>query len=196
MNPLAHVTVGCGVVWLGSRIAERALYEPARPEIEDGQAEPYPPPAGAEAVATPTLSDRIDYRLVAVGALLPDLVDKPIGKILFRGPLEDNGHVFGHTLLFTLAILLPGIYLLARAGDPRLLAVAVGSLSHIAIDPVNHAPRTLFWPLLGLGFPHVSFLDVRATIITEAGAGLMLLVAAVALQRRGRLGRLVREGRL
>lgn len=196
MNPLAHVTVGCGVVWLGARVAERARHESARTETEDGRAERYVPRAGAEAVAPPTLSDRIDYRLVAVGALLPDLVDKPLGKVLFRGPLEDNGDVFGHTLLFALVILLPGIYLLARAGDPRMLAMAVASLSHIALDPVNHAPQTLFWPLLGLDFPHVSLLDLRATIITEAAAGLILLVAAVALQRQGRLERFVREGRL
>ena len=27
---------------------------------------------------------RVDYRIVAVASLLPDLIDKPIGRIIFK----------------------------------------------------------------------------------------------------------------
>ena len=52
------------------------------------------------------LKTKMDYRLVAVGSLLPDLVDKPVGMILL--PLN-NGRVFGHTLLSILILLLIGL---------------------------------------------------------------------------------------
>jgi membrane-bound metal-dependent hydrolase YbcI (DUF457 family) len=196
MNPLAHMTVATGTVWLGARLLDRGRYRLSGTEVAARDAGQDAPSAAGGAVALPDLSQKIDYRLVALGALLPDLIDKPLGKILLRGPLDNNGHVFGHTLLFTLTVLLPGAYLLARAGDPRLFAMAVAALTHLALDPVNHAPQTLLWPLLGFDFPHISFLDLRATIITEAVAGLAMLMAAVALQRRGRLEQFAREGRL
>lgn len=48
------------------------------------------------------LGYRIDYRVVFIGALLPDMIDKPLGMILL--PLH-NGRVFAHTLLFALMLL-------------------------------------------------------------------------------------------
>ena len=38
--------------------------------------------------------------LAALGAILPDLVDKPLGHLLLQETL-DNGRIFGHSLLFT-----------------------------------------------------------------------------------------------
>ena len=49
---------------------------------------------------------KIDYKLIIIGSLLPDIIDKPVGMILL--PLE-NGRVFGHTLLFVLILLLIGL---------------------------------------------------------------------------------------
>jgi hypothetical protein len=43
---------------------------------------------------------RIGIRL---GAILPDLIDKPIGRILL-GESVANGRLFGHTLLFILLL--------------------------------------------------------------------------------------------
>ncbi len=49
----------------------------------------------------------IDPRYLAIGALLPDLIDKPIGRVIFASTLA-NGRIIGHTLLFTLLIALTG----------------------------------------------------------------------------------------
>ncbi|OEU51521.1 MAG: hypothetical protein BA871_09955 [Desulfuromonadales bacterium C00003096] len=38
---------------------------------------------------------------IAIGVILPDLIDKPIGRILL-GESVANGRLFGHTLLFVL----------------------------------------------------------------------------------------------
>jgi membrane-bound metal-dependent hydrolase YbcI (DUF457 family) len=138
----------------------------------------------------------IDYRLVAFGTLLPDLVDKPIGKILFRDLFDDNGHVVGHTLLFALVLLLPGAWLAVNRRDVRLLCVGLGNLSHLAVDPVTHSPATLLWPLLGTDFPQITLLGPTAGLAAEAAAGLVLLSAALLLYRGGRMPAFLRTGRL
>jgi len=72
----------------------------------------------------------------------------------------------------------------------------MGVLSHLASDPVTHAPQILFWPLLGLDFPDVSLLNRPATIATETAAAVILLLAARSLRRQNRLGVALHEGRL
>lgn len=52
------------------------------------------------------LKVKMDYKLIIIGSLLPDIIDKPAGMILL--PLE-NGRVFGHTLLFILLLLIIGL---------------------------------------------------------------------------------------
>ena len=52
-----------------------------------------------------------DRRLIgfaALGALIPDLIDKPVGHILFAETL-DSGRLFGHGLLFVGILLAAGI---------------------------------------------------------------------------------------
>ncbi len=177
MHPLGHLTVACGVVWAGARVFEKAPFAA--------------PPSGAA-----TLSQRIDYRLVMFGALLPDLIDKPIGWIIFRDHFDANGHLYGHTLLAASIILLPGLALLIRRRDPRLFAMGVAVLSHFLVDPVNHSPKTLLWPLLGTDFPHVVFLGTKLTAVTEVMGGISILALARWLWRRGRFWTFVFEGRL
>jgi membrane-bound metal-dependent hydrolase YbcI (DUF457 family) len=94
----------------------------------------------------------LDYRFAAFGALLPDLVDKPLKWFLFPDSLPDS-HIYGHTLLFSASIILAGLLLARIAHTPWLLLVGLGSLTHPLVDPVLIYPETLFWPLLGTEFP-------------------------------------------
>ena len=94
----------------------------------------------------------LDYRIAAFGALLPDLIDKPLKWFLFPDSLPDS-HVYGHTLLFSASIIVAGLLLAGVAHHPWLLLVGLGSLTHPLVDPVVIYPRTLFWPLLGTEFP-------------------------------------------
>jgi membrane-bound metal-dependent hydrolase YbcI (DUF457 family) len=100
----------------------------------------------------PRLKIVIDPRYLAIGALLPDLVDKPLGRIIFASSLA-NGRIIGHTLLFSFLLLLAGLYLYEKRRDIRVTALATGSFFHLFEDQMWIQPRTFFWPLRGFGFP-------------------------------------------
>ena len=93
--------------------------------------------------SAPALGRGIDYRLLILGALLPDIIDKPLG-IYFLPDQLGTGRVYSHTLLFLIAIVLSGLawYLLKRS--TAMLMVAAGIFSHLAADQVWANPKTLF----------------------------------------------------
>ncbi len=53
--------------------------------------------------------EKIDYRFLIVGAILPDLIDKPIGQYIFVSTFS-NGRIFGHTILFVLLLAMIALY--------------------------------------------------------------------------------------
>ena len=89
---------------------------------------------------------------VAIGSMLPDLIDKPLGLIIFGTPAM--GRTFAHTLLF--------LILLGTAAHYRknilLASLAGGVLVHLALDYMWASPQILLWPFLG-GFPIVPYVD-------------------------------------
>ena len=87
----------------------------------------------------------LDYRLVVLGALLPDIIDKPIGVVFFGS----EGRLIGHTLLFALVLTFVGLYLYGRHGRVGLLLVALCSMGHLILDEMWLEPETLFWPTYG-----------------------------------------------
>ena len=92
----------------------------------------------------------IDYRILAVGAMLPDIIDKPLAFIL-PGVLEGVGRNIGHTLLFSLLLLV-----FWRLDSSRklnfLLPLAIGSALHVLFDGMFTIPSTLLWPFMGWEF--------------------------------------------
>lgn len=97
------------------------------------------------------LSSRIDIRLLLIGSLLPDIIDKPVGTFFFRETLS-NGRIFCHTLLFFILVTVSGIYLYRRYSKTWLLVFSFGTFTHLIFDQMWCTPRTLFWPLFGLSF--------------------------------------------
>lgn len=170
MYPLTHITVACGAVWAGDRLLRRLSRPPrSSPGTRAGiVANPRP------AAVASAHRNRIDYRFVALGALLPDLIDKPLTWFLFPNAFNDD-HIFGHALLLPLSLLLLGLFF-ARRGDARPFLVGAGALTHLLVDPVVLYPQTLFWPLLGLEFPDAKGIlgkyqlwgDVAITLIVTA----------------------------
>jgi hypothetical protein len=69
------------------------------------------------------------FPFVALGALVPDAIDKP----LYRLTSIPSDHTIGHTLLLSLVLIAAGA-LLARRGEPRILWLGLGSLSHPLVD--------------------------------------------------------------
>ena len=98
------------------------------------------------------LAKRIDIRLLFIGALLPDIIDKPLGQLILRGSIS-NGRIFAHTLIFFIIIALAGLYIYRKRQKLWLLVIAFGVMAHLALDAMWEVPETLLWPLYGLAFP-------------------------------------------
>ncbi|VVB70270.1 LexA-binding, inner membrane-associated putative hydrolase [uncultured archaeon] len=95
---------------------------------------------------------KVDLAFLALGSLLPDIIDKPLGIILFGTPTM--GRTFAHTLLFLSILAALSFYL----RDIRLYSLTWGVLAHLVLDQIWLSPVTLLWPLLG-PFPVARELD-------------------------------------
>lgn len=92
------------------------------------------------------------YLTVLVGAILPDLIDKPIGEIVLSQSLS-NGRLFAHTFLFIFILLLIGMYLHKRNGEIRGFILCGAAFIHLCEDRMWLTPETLFYPVFGFAFP-------------------------------------------
>jgi hypothetical protein len=85
----------------------------------------------------------IDYRLIMLGALVPDVVDVATG-----------GRWIGHTVLFSVVLL--SVVMLATRGRRRvrrrLLALPIGSFLHLVFDGMWADRKTFWWPAFGPSF--------------------------------------------
>jgi len=95
--------------------------------------------------------DRMDLRMLLLGALLPDLVDTPIGLLFYDR--FGGVRLFTHGLILAAAVMV-AVVLSTRRGRPRKLwmPLAIGLLFHILLDAMWFDAETLWWPLLGWSF--------------------------------------------
>jgi membrane-bound metal-dependent hydrolase YbcI (DUF457 family) len=100
------------------------------------------------------LTRYVDIRVLVVGSLLPDIIDKPLGHFFLRDTLN-NGRIYAHTLLFLLLIVAAGLFVYKRYHRMWLLTLAAGTLTHLILDGMWNAPATLLWPLMGSTFGKV-----------------------------------------
>jgi len=100
----------------------------------------------------PLLKTIIDPKYLLVGALLPDLIDKPLGMIIFASTIS-TGRMIGHTILLSFTLLYIGLSLYEKKRDIRIMSLAAGSFFHLMEDQLWGEPRILFWPFLGFSFP-------------------------------------------
>ena len=121
---------------------------------------------------------RMDLRVLIVGSMLPDIIDKPLGQVFFIETFM-SGRIFAHTLLLLIVISLLGVYLYRRRGMIWLVVLSFGSALHLLEDSMwNGFARTLFWPFMGLTFDRLDldywfeglwyrFLHVPAVYVPE-----------------------------
>jgi len=119
--------------------------------IAAGAVKKYRLPAGDKTSWWDYLGRHMDIRLLLVGSLLPDIIDKPVGIYLFPQTFGD-GRIFSHTLLFFLVIALAGLFLFWKKHQTWMLALAAGTFMHLVLDEMWLAPHVLFWPLFGFAF--------------------------------------------
>jgi inner membrane protein len=149
---------------------------------------------------------RIDLRLLALAALLPDVIDKPLGHYLLPA-VFDSGRIFAHTLLFTLVLGGLGFWLYRKRGRLWCLTLAMGSASHLALDSMWQTPQTLLWPAFGWEFPNSGVTDLWRTLwealtshpsvyVPEIIGIAVFAFIGVRLITKGRLRHFLRHGRL
>lgn len=135
-------------------------------------------------------SPAIDYRLVALGAVIP-VLEVPFGI----GPL--------HALLAPTAVLV--VIMLATSGRRlvrrRWLGLPIGMYLHLVLDAVFNVPETFWWPFLGWSFgadrsPEVSR-GWWSLVLELAGVVLAVWVfRRFGLEDRERRWRFLRTGQL
>lgn len=92
-----------------------------------------------------------DSRVViftAVGSVLPDLIDKPVGYILL-GDWISNGRIFFHGFWLMLFLLVAGVVIFIRLKNSYLLAFSLGITVHQIADTMWNSPVNWFWPMFG-----------------------------------------------
>lgn len=100
------------------------------------------------------LSAYIDIRILLVASLLPDIIDKPLGQLIFRQTFS-NGRLFGHTLLFFIVVTIFGLIYYGFYRKTWLLVIAFGIFTHLILDQMWNSPGTLLWPIYGTSFPRI-----------------------------------------
>ncbi len=85
---------------------------------------------------------RLDYRLLAVSALLPDFIDKPLAILIFTE--AHTSQLITHSFLFN-AVLLVIALLWWRKSLPYMLAFN----AHVVADRMWNHTETFWWPMFG-----------------------------------------------
>ncbi|MDD1664770.1 MAG: metal-dependent hydrolase [Methanomicrobiales archaeon] len=84
----------------------------------------------------------------AIGAILPDLIDKPVGQILLLGEIG-YGRIIFHTLLVFAIVLILGLVLWRYRRSLVVLALATGIFSHQILDSMWNEPADWLYPFFG-----------------------------------------------
>ena len=126
------------------------------------------------------LSRYLDIRILLIGSLLPDIIDKPFGLYLFRDTFL-NGRIFTHTLLFFFVLAMTGIILYRSRRSTWMLSLAIGVLFHLILDEMWLTPETLFWPFYG-SFGHSLIKDLPAYYLDALLSSPKLLVSEIVMR--------------
>ena len=136
-------------------------------------------------------SSGVDYRLVAVGSLLPLAIDLPARR-LWRG----------HTLIASVTLLV--LVMLVTIGRPRLLrrrllCLPIGAFCGLALSAAWTNTDVFWFPFTGSTLPDAPLLPAPGIVLLEELAGLAAIVWVVyrcGLRDPARRDELVRTGRL
>lgn len=89
----------------------------------------------------------VDIRLLLIGSLLPDIIDKPL---MFAVPGLGGGHGLAHSLLFLALISFIGLFLFIRLRQTWMLALSFGTAVHLPLDQIWQCLHALLWPFYPL----------------------------------------------
>jgi inner membrane protein len=132
-----------------------------------------------------SLENQVDMRLLLIGSLLPDIIDKPLGNFVLSGTLN-NGRIYSHTLVFLVLLSLLGLFLYRRKQSTGLFILSFGTFIHLILDGIWYNYETLLWPLFGFSFEPavgenffaslVHILSTNSLVYVPEIIGLLLIV--------------------
>jgi hypothetical protein len=95
---------------------------------------------------------KVDTRFLFLGVLIPDLIDLPVGTLLFADRYS-TGQLWAHSLSAA-SVYMVVVLVLTRRGRRRraFMAVGVAWLFHLLLDGMWADPKIFFWPFFGFEF--------------------------------------------
>lgn len=92
---------------------------------------------------------KVDVRFLVLGALLPDLIDLPLGTLFLADSLS-TGEAWMHSLIAPSMVAVV-ILLATRRGRRRRawMALAVGMFFHLLLDGMWTKTEVFLWPMFG-----------------------------------------------
>lgn len=96
---------------------------------------------------------KVDVRFLLAGAILPDLIDLPVGTLIFAHRYS-TGELWFHSLIIP-TIYMIGVLLFTRRGRRRRawMALGVGWLFHLLLDGMWVNDEVFLWPFFGWEIP-------------------------------------------
>ena len=151
---------------------------------------------------------KVDVRFLLFGAILPDLIDMPIGTLILANRYS-TGELWFHSLILP-SLYMSVVMLAKRRGRRRRawMAVGVAWLFHLLLDGMWTDQEVFLWPLFGLELPsglapfwqfgwERGISDPWRWVKELAGLGyLVWLWIALGMNRQGRRRATIETGRL
>ena len=110
-------------------------------------------------------SSGLDYRLVAIGSLLPVILDAPWG-----------GQMYAHTLLVAVLVLVVAMAVTAGRGHRlrrrRALSLSIGWFAGLVLGAAWANKEVFWWPFFGVELPDVAMFPPAPLLLVEEVLGL------------------------
>jgi inner membrane protein len=113
---------------LGSTLAFTGLVERLTDKFNGEEIKPY-----------------IDYRLILFGAMLPDIIDKPLVLLISSKPMG-SARFIAHSLSFVIVFMVIGIFDLLMHKRQGVLLLSFTSMAHLVEDMAWKNPKVFLWP--------------------------------------------------
>lgn len=96
----------------------------------------------------------IDFRVVIILAVLPDIIDKIVGMIIFKDEIG-TGRAVAHTAVFNVLITLIILAIVRyKLSNPlKIVFYTLPVWLHLTLDRIWESPKVVLWPLFGSDFP-------------------------------------------
>jgi membrane-bound metal-dependent hydrolase YbcI (DUF457 family) len=149
------------------------------------------------------LLKELDFRLIILIALIPDIIDKLIGNVILQESLN-NGRLFSHTLAFLITFSLIFYFIIKS----KWWIYSIAIIMHQVLDRMFIEYETWFWPVFGWEFK-IKYLNVwdqwlealisDPYIITGELGGIIVIIIVIfqfKLYNKNKLENLLKTGNL